>query len=117
MYVICVSLHAKRNRKFAIGYSRTIIIEKIYNYILNINLLDMLAAMLDSGDLIAKLTSEMDSPPSTTNRKSYYTTLVSLDQKLNIHQNHNRWRPSWILKNRSLCHRSRAKNVKKRNQY
>ena len=54
----------------------------------------MFAAMLDSGDLIAKLTSEMDSPPSTTHRKWYYTTL---DQELNIDRNHAGWRPSWIL--------------------
>ena len=39
----------------------------------------MLAAMLDYGELIAKLTSEMDSPPSTTDIKWYYTTLTSVD--------------------------------------
>ena len=53
----------------------------------------MLAAMLDYGYLTAKLTSEMDSPPSTTHTKWYYTTLTSLDQKLNIDRNHAGWRP------------------------
>ena len=39
---------------------------------------------MDYGDLIAKLTSEMDSPSSTTHRKWYYTILANLEQKLNI---------------------------------
>ena len=58
----------------------------------------MLAAMWDYGDLIAKLTSGIDSPPTTTHRKWYYANLANLEQKLNIDQNHAGWRPSWILK-------------------
>ena len=58
----------------------------------------MLAAKFDSSDLIAKLKSEMDSPPSTSHIKWYYTTLASLDEKLNIDRNHAGWRPSQILK-------------------
>ena len=53
---------------------------------------------MDSGDQIAKLTSEMGSPPSITHIKWYYTTLASVNQKLNIYRNHAGWRPSWILK-------------------
>ena len=61
-------------------------------------LLDMLAAMLDYGDLIAKQTSEMDTPPSTTRRELYYTTQASLDQTLNSYRNHAGWRPYLVLK-------------------
>ena len=61
-------------------------------------LLDILAAMLDYRDLIAKPTSEMDTPPSTTHRKLSYTTQASLDQTLNIYRNHAGWRPYWVLK-------------------
>ena len=43
---------------------------------------------MDYGDIIAKLTSEMDSLPSTTHLKWCYTTLAiaSLDHKLHIDQ-------------------------------
>ena len=51
-------------------------------------MLELLAAMLDYGDLI-KLTSEMDSLSSTTHRKRYYTILANLEQKLNIDKS--RW--------------------------
>ena len=53
---------------------------------------------MNYGDLIAKLTSEMDLPPTTTHRKWYYTNLANLEQKLNIDRNRAGWRPSWIMK-------------------
>ena len=49
-------------------------------------MLKMFAAMLDYGDLIAKLASEMDLPSSTTDRKWHYTMLANLQRKLNIDQ-------------------------------
>ena len=53
----------------------------------------MSAVMLDYVDLIAKLTSEMISPPSTTHGQWYHMNIW-----LNIDQNHTGWRPTCILK-------------------
>ena len=73
--------------------SRTLIIENIY-ILNNISYFPgYVAAMLDSGGLIAKLTPEMDSPPSTAHGKWYYTTVANMYQKLNIDRNQAGWRP------------------------